>query len=66
MSKVEVKTHLVEENGYTWLVLERPDGSLAAVDIFNGGGYVSQITFTNLPIGKTIEQIHIAKGGNIV
>ena len=40
MSKVAVKTYLIEENGYSWLVLERPDGSLAGVDIFNGGGYV--------------------------
>ncbi len=51
MSKeyIPVKTYLVEEtkgeSTYTYLVIEKPDGTKLTVNIFSGGGYVEQLTF---------------------
>ena len=51
MSKeyIPVKTYLVEEvkdgSTYTYLVIEKPDGTKLAVNIFSGGGYVEQLMF---------------------
>ena len=52
MSKqyIPVKTYLVVEvkgsSTYTYLVIEKPDGTKLSVNIFSGGGYVEQLTFS--------------------